>query len=78
MTLKSQLTAMLDDLGARLPQMVEENPDPGDFWPAFAGEADVIEDQAGEHCHMVAERLEAMWAEHGRYMAFSDMADDDG
>lgn len=72
MTTQDQLTAMLDALEAALPAMIEDNPDPAEFWAAFAGEADIIEDQAGEHCAMVGQRIQAMLAEHGRYIAVVD------
>lgn len=64
-----QLTAMLDALEARLPLLIVEYPDQGDFWMAFAGEAEVIEDQSGEHAAMVRERIETMLAAHGRHIA---------
>ncbi|MBJ6983971.1 hypothetical protein [Luteimonas sp. MC1750] len=66
------INAQLDELAAQLPQMIEDNPDHGDFWATFAGEADVIEDQAGEHCQHVMHRINAMLAEHGRYVAGVD------
>lgn len=62
------LTARLDALEAALPQLITDNPDPADFWPAFAGEADVIEDRAGDRCIEVSRRLDAMLAEHGYYL----------
>ena len=55
----------LDELEARLPQMIKDNPDPGDFWAAFAGQADVIEDQAGEQASMVRGRISDMLASQG-------------
>lgn len=67
------LTAQLDDLEARLPQIIDENPDHGDFWMAFAGEADVIEDAAGEHGPFVGRRIQAMLAEHGRYVSYMEL-----
>lgn len=72
MTTQDQLTEMLDALEAALPAMIEDNPEPGDFWMAFAGLADVIEDQAGEHTELVARRIQKMLAEHGRYIAVVD------
>lgn len=72
MATQDQLTSMLDALEAALPGLIENNPDPGDFWAAFAGEADAIEDQAGEHSAMVGQRIAAMLAEHGRYIATID------
>lgn len=68
MEIPIHLTAALDALEAQLPALIEANPDPGDFWMAFAGEADVIEDRAGEHLGQVSERIAAMLAKHGRYL----------
>lgn len=72
MTTPDQLTALIDALEAQLPGLIEANPEPGDFWMAFAGEADVIEDQAGAHAAMVAERIATMLARHGRSIAVVD------
>lgn len=36
-----------------------------DFWAAFAGLADVIEDNAGAHQELVAQRISAMLTRHG-------------
>lgn len=69
-----ELTRQLDALEDALPAMIEDNPEPGDFWMAFAGKADLIADQAGEHAAMVGERIQAMLAEHGRYIAVVDDA----
>lgn len=66
------LNAQLDALEASLHQMIEDYPDPSDFWPEFAGAAATIEDMAGEHCDVVHERIAAMLAKHGRYIAFAD------
>ena len=54
------LNAQLDELQALLPKMIEDNPDPGDFWSQFAGQADAIEDAAGEHSQYVQGRVSAM------------------
>jgi hypothetical protein len=67
------LTAQLDELEARLPQLIADHPDHGDFWMAFAGEADAIEDQAGEHCQTVGTRLAAMLSKHGRYLSYMEL-----
>lgn len=71
------LTARLDELEASLPQLIADHPDGGDFWMAFAGVADVIEDQAGEHCQAVGKRLAAMLAQHGRYMSYMELDSED-
>jgi hypothetical protein len=73
MTTQTELTQLLDELEASLPKMIEDNPDPSDFWLAFAGEADVIADQAGNHAGLIDERIQAMLAKHGRYLAFAEM-----
>lgn len=61
-----ELTRRLEALEASLPALIAENPSPADFWPAFAGEADLLEDEAGEHGAFVAGRVKAMLAAHGR------------
>lgn len=72
MQLPPDLDRRLTDLEAQLPALIEANPEPGDFWNAFAGEADVIEDAAGEHAAQVAQRIARMLALHGRYIAMVD------
>jgi hypothetical protein len=67
-TSKDQLTAMLDALEAQLPAMIAAYRTAGEFWMAFAGEADLIEDQAGECAAMVQGRIANMLAQHGRYL----------
>lgn len=64
-----QIMAMLDALEAKLPDLLAAYPSHGDFWMAFAGEADAIEDQAGEHVGLVSQRINAMLARYGRYIA---------
>ncbi|MBB3277351.1 hypothetical protein [Pseudoxanthomonas sp. OG2] len=68
MTTLDQLTAQLEALEAKLPDLLEAYPADGDFWMAFAGEADAIEDQAAEHVGVVNQRINAMLARHGRYL----------
>jgi len=46
-----QLDAMLDRLQAKLPQLMLDYPDEADFWMAFAGEAELIEDRSNEHTY---------------------------
>lgn len=55
-----ELTNLLDNLEADLPALVVAHPNEGDFWAAFAGQADVIEDQAGVHSVEVGSRIDAM------------------
>ena len=68
MTLPDDLATRLTALEQSLPQLIADHPDPADFWPAFAGEADVIEDMAGDHCPEVSQRIDAMLSEHGYYL----------
>lgn len=64
------LNSLLDALQARLPRLIAEHPLDSDFWVAFAREAEAIEDQSDEHtCEHVMQRISAMLAEHGRYLA---------
>lgn len=69
MTLPDDLESRLVALEQSLPQLIADTPDPADFWPAFAGEADVIEDMAGDHCPEVSRRIDAMLSKHGYYLA---------
>lgn len=69
MQLPPDLEHQLADLDGRLPALIKANPDPGEFWMAFAGEADAIEDHAGEHAGQVSERIAAMLGQQGRYIA---------
>lgn len=66
---KQALASQLDELEAALPKMIEASPDAGDFWCEFAGHADVIQEAAGDHCQFVHDRISAMLASHGRFMA---------
>jgi hypothetical protein len=74
MTLLIELERRLVALETQLPAMITAYGTDGEFWMAFAGEADLIEDQAGEHAVMVAERIQAMLAKHGRYLIGVDDA----
>lgn len=60
-----ELTRLLDDLEADLPAMVAAHPEEGDFWSAFAGQADLIDDEAGPHKEEVQARIDAMLARAG-------------
>ena len=62
---RDQLIQLLDDLEASLPAMVAAHPEEGDFWSAFAGQADLIEDEAGPHTEEVQARIYAMLARAG-------------
>lgn len=63
---RPELDAMLDRLAQALPGMMAEHADDADFWPAFAGEADEIMDNAGarDYEHVRA-RLDVILAEAG-------------
>jgi hypothetical protein len=50
----------LDALQEALPTMRAQAEDEGDFWMAFAGEADHLEDCAGPHAAHVAQRIREM------------------
>lgn len=69
MTSQQRLAAMLDALETSLPAMIAAYRTDGEFWMAFAGEADLIEDQAGENSAQVQERIQTMLAKHGRMIA---------
>lgn len=43
---RTEIDARLHKLRADVPSMLADAEDEDDFWPAFAGEADVIEDGA--------------------------------
>lgn len=55
----------LDALQASLPALKEQYPEPGEFIIAFAGSADVLEDQAGPHAAHVAQRIREMLTAEG-------------
>jgi hypothetical protein len=58
---REETIAMLDALEKALPGMVKSDPDAPDFWPLFAGEADVIVDGAApEDCDYVRGRIDCM------------------
>jgi len=65
----ADLDTLLDELQVRLPQLIADYPDAGDFWVAFAGETEVIEENAGDQAAHVMQRINAMLAEHGRMIA---------
>jgi len=47
----------LDEIQAALPRMLEDYPDQVDFLNAFAGETEVLEEQAGRHAEHVYARI---------------------
>lgn len=64
-----QLMDLLDALEGRLPELLASSPTDGEFWMAFAGEVDVIEDQAGDHAEQVSHRINGMLEKQGRLLA---------
>lgn len=65
-TSRAELDAMLDRLQDVLQAMITDNPDEGDFWCDFAGQAEIIEDVASAaDCDHVHARIDAMLAERG-------------
>ncbi|MDH5821729.1 hypothetical protein QFW77_01800 [Luteimonas sp. RD2P54] len=73
----SELQAQLDALQNRLPGMIAQHPDPGEFWVAFIAEADPIVEQAGAHAELATRRIQAMLAEHDRYLVDTQLDDPD-
>lgn len=59
MTLE-EATERLRKLEDELPKMIEEHPEDGDFWSAFAGAADCIVDGAPDHAEFIRGRLNCM------------------
>ncbi|MDG2538718.1 hypothetical protein P5Y53_13670 [Dyella jiangningensis] len=62
---RAELQKALNRIEGHLPRLLDELPDPADFWPAFAGEADAILEGAGQEHDWVADKLESMLAFHG-------------
>jgi len=60
-TLEVQLHAFETDLHL----LIQAHSSSGNFWAAFAGLADVIEDNGGAHQEWVAQRISAMLTRHG-------------
>lgn len=72
-TKRADLDAMLDRLQRAMPAMVADNPDDGDFWREFAGQAEVIEDaSSASDCDHVRARIDAMLAAQGLIPGESD------
>ncbi|QNK01502.1 hypothetical protein [Dyella telluris] len=65
MTTRAALQKALNRIEGHLPDLLEQFPEPGDFWPAFAGEADTLLESAGQEHDWVADKLESMLAFHG-------------
>ncbi len=60
---KARIDERLDQLDSEIPALQAEYG--SDFWAAFAGLADEIEDNAGVHAAHVAARLTAILEKHG-------------
>ncbi|WP_130618096.1 hypothetical protein [Dyella amyloliquefaciens] len=65
MTPRAHLQKALNLIEGHLPRLLDEYPDPADFWPAFAGEADSLLEEAGQEHEWVADKLESMLTFHG-------------
>ncbi len=65
-TSRAELDAMLNRLQEALPAMMADNPDDGDFWGEFAGQAEIIEDAASAaDCEHVHGRIDAVLSAQG-------------
>jgi hypothetical protein len=64
---RNEIDARLQKLREDVPSMLADAVDEGDFWPAFAGEADVIEDGAvsAEDCRYVRNQLNRILQQAG-------------
>ncbi len=67
MTTRAALQAQLDELARQTPTIVQEHPEEGDFWAAFAGASDVITDAAGpEDYDWVLRQIDGILEANGR------------
>ncbi|WNL48369.1 hypothetical protein RKE25_22820 (plasmid) [Dyella sp. BiH032] len=65
MATRQNLAKQLDELDAAIDDMKKMHPDPSEFWPEFAGMADVILDQASaEDYDWVNARTDEILAKH--------------
>jgi len=64
---RSEIEQRLQKLRTDLPSMLAEAENDDDFWPAFAGEADLIEDGAvsAEDCRYVRNQINRMLQQAG-------------
>lgn len=64
---RNQIDACLHKLRADLPSMLADAEVDDDFWPFFAGEADVIEDGAvsAQDCRYVRDQVNRMLQQAG-------------
>lgn len=64
---RAEIDSRLDKLRADVPSMLADSEDEDDFWPVFAGEADIIEDGAvsAEDCRYVRNQLNRILQQAG-------------
>lgn len=62
---RTALQKALNRIEGYLPHLLEQFPDPGAFWQAFAVEAEVVLKGAGKDQDWVADKLESMLTFHG-------------
>lgn len=64
---RNEIDARLQKLRQDVPSMLADAEDEGDFWPAFAGEVDVIEDGAtsAEDCRYVRNQINRILQQAG-------------
>lgn len=64
---RNEIDARLHKLRADVPSMLADAENYDDFWPAFAGEADLIEDGAvsAEDCRYVRNQINRMLQQAG-------------
>lgn len=62
---RDELQTLLDELDKSMPALKKDNPDEADFWPAFAGMADLILDGASAQDYdWVNQQTDAILAKH--------------
>ncbi|MEN1925098.1 hypothetical protein [Luteimonas qiangzhengi] len=69
-------TQRLDALEVALPDLIQANPEPSDFWEAFLAVADPLEGEAGPHQGLVQQRIATMLARHGRYISLAPLGEE--
>jgi hypothetical protein len=62
---KAELTQLLDDLEARMPEILRKHEGSGDVMAAFGSEVTPIESTAGEHAEFVRTRVNCILGEFG-------------
>jgi hypothetical protein len=63
---RDSLMIRIDRLAVELPGLQRESPDPAEFWPRFAGQADCIVDAAApDDYDWVVTQIDAMLASRG-------------